>query len=69
MSQPQAAISRASRTDARRAELLAAARRVIDRRGFAGATVGEITREAGASIGLLHYHFASKDEVVAEAFA
>ena len=28
-----------------------------------------ITREAGASLGLLHYHFASKDEVVAEAFA
>ena len=28
-----------------------------------------ITREAGASLGLLNYHFASKDEVVAEAFA
>ena len=41
-----------------------------DRRGgFANATVGEITREAGASLGLLNYHFGSKDEVVAEAFA
>jgi AcrR family transcriptional regulator/acyl-CoA thioesterase FadM len=55
--------------DTRREALLDATRRVIGRAGFAGATVGEITREAGASLGLLHYHFESKDEVVAEAFA
>ena len=42
---------------------------MIGRDGFAAATVGEITREAGASLGLLNYHFGSKDEVVAEAFA
>ena len=48
---------------------MTAARRVIGRDGFAGATVGTITREAGASLGLLNYHFGSKDEVVAEAFA
>ena len=53
----------------RREELLAATRRVVERSGFANATVGEITREAGASLGLLHYHFASKNQVVAEAFA
>ena len=53
----------------RRDELLGAARRVIGRDGFAGATVGTITREAGASLGLLNYHFGSRDEVVAEAFA
>jgi AcrR family transcriptional regulator len=53
----------------RRDELVGAARRVIGRDGFAAATVGEITREAGASLGLLNYHFGSKDEVVAEAFA
>jgi acyl-CoA thioesterase FadM/AcrR family transcriptional regulator len=57
----------ASRPDTR-GELLAAARRVIRREGFAGATVGEITREAGASLGLLNYYFGSKDEVLAEAF-
>jgi AcrR family transcriptional regulator/acyl-CoA thioesterase FadM len=64
--------ARASRTggaDGRRAELIQAARHVIRRRGFAKATVGEITREAGASVGLLNYHFASRDDVVAEAFA
>ncbi|HEY7076283.1 MAG TPA: TetR family transcriptional regulator C-terminal domain-containing protein [Solirubrobacteraceae bacterium] len=53
----------------RRDELLTAAREVIQRNGFASATVGEITRTAGASLGLLNYHFASKDDVVAEAFA
>jgi AcrR family transcriptional regulator len=49
--------------------LLDATRRVISRSGFAATTVGEITREAGASLGLLHYHFGSKAEVVAETFA
>jgi AcrR family transcriptional regulator len=42
---------------------------VVGRVGFASTTVGEITREAGASLGLLHYHFGSKAEVVAETFA
>ena len=60
---------RAARQDTRRAELLEAARRVIHRRGFAKATVGAITTEAGASLGLLNYHFSSRDDVVAEAFA
>jgi AcrR family transcriptional regulator len=56
-------------TGGRREELLAATRRVVGRVGFASATVGEITREAGASLGLLHYHFDSKADVVAETFA
>jgi AcrR family transcriptional regulator len=71
MSRPQVT-ERATRTsgaDTRRAELLDAARRVIQRRGFAKATVGEITGEAGASVGLINYHFGSRDDVVAEAFA
>jgi AcrR family transcriptional regulator/acyl-CoA thioesterase FadM len=62
------ASSRPPRPDTRR-ELLEATRRVIQRTGIASATVGEITREAGASLGLLNYHFPSKDDVVAEAFA
>jgi AcrR family transcriptional regulator/acyl-CoA thioesterase FadM len=57
-----------TRTDTRREELLSAAQRVIQRGGFASATISEITREAGASLGLVHYHFGSKDDVVAEAF-
>ena len=71
MSRPQATPrpARPGGSDNRRAELIEAARRVIQRRGFAKATVGAITGEAGASLGLLNYHFASRDEVVAEAFA
>jgi AcrR family transcriptional regulator/acyl-CoA thioesterase FadM len=57
------------RQDTRRAELIEAARRVIQQRGFAKTTVGAITSEAGASLGLLNYHFGSRDDVVAEAFA
>jgi AcrR family transcriptional regulator len=60
--------TRTARPDTRR-ELLDATRRVIQRDGLSNATVGEITREAGASLGLLNYHFHSKDDVVAEAFA
>jgi AcrR family transcriptional regulator len=63
MSRP-AARARAGTRD----ELLAAARRVIRREGFSSVTVGEITREAGMSVGLLNYHFGSKEDVLAEAF-
>jgi AcrR family transcriptional regulator/acyl-CoA thioesterase FadM len=71
MSRPQATprAARPGGSDNRRAELIEAARRVIQRRGFAKATVGAITGEAGASLGLLNYHFDSRDDVVAEAFA
>ena len=71
MSRPQATQrpARPGGSDSRRAELIEAARRVIQRRGFAKATVGAITGEAGASLGLLNYHFDSRDDVVAEAFA
>ena len=71
MSRPQATPrpARPGGSDNRRAELIEAARRVIQRRGFAKATVGAITGEAGASLGLLNYHFDSRDDVVAEAFA
>ena len=56
-----------ARPDTRREELLEAAQRVIQRSGFASATISEITREAGACWGLAHYHFGSKDDLVAEA--
>ena len=63
----RAASTARSRPDTRREELLEAAQRVIQRSGFASATISEITREAGASLGLAHYHFGSKDDLVAEA--
>ena len=42
---------------------------MIGRDGFAAATVGDDHARGGRSLGLLNYHFGSKDEVVAEAFA
>ena len=54
----------------RREELVAAARRVIGRDGFAAATVGDDHARGGRHrSGCSNYHFGSKDEVVAEAFA
>lgn len=55
-----------------RLSLLSAGRRVFAQRGFDGASVREITREAGANLGAVTYHFGSKRafyvQVVTEAF-
>lgn len=50
--------------DARRGELAAATRRVILRRGLEGATLREVAREAGWSIGVLAHYFETKDELL-----
>ena len=44
-------------------ELLAAARRVLDERGFQAAQRDDIARSAGISKGLVYRHFESKDEL------
>jgi AcrR family transcriptional regulator len=56
-------------TGKRRDELLRATRAVIAESGFARATVEEITGKAGTSIGLLHYHFGSREQILTEAIA
>lgn len=43
-----------------RAELIAAGRKLFGRRGFDGASVRAITREAKANLGAVTYHFGSK---------
>jgi AcrR family transcriptional regulator len=50
----------------RRAELVAAAARVVSRDGVAAATTRRIADEAGLPQGLVHYWFASKDELLQE---
>ncbi|RME23056.1 MAG: TetR/AcrR family transcriptional regulator [Deltaproteobacteria bacterium] len=40
---------------------------MIGRRGYDRASMGEVAREAGVSKGLLHYHFASKEDLLLEA--
>jgi AcrR family transcriptional regulator len=52
--------------DGRRAELVEAAARVVSREGVAAATTRRIAGEAGLPQGLVHYWFASKDELLQE---
>jgi AcrR family transcriptional regulator len=57
---------RAGHADRRRAELLDAARRVVLERGMASARIADIAKATNVSGGLVHYHFATKDELIAE---
>lgn len=52
--------SSATRGEETRTALLSAARRVFARSGFDGASVRDITREAGVNLGAVTYHFGSK---------
>jgi AcrR family transcriptional regulator len=63
-SQPLPARSRREeRKQETRAELIAAAARVFARRGFQGASLVEIAREAGYSTGAVYWHFRGKDDL------
>jgi AcrR family transcriptional regulator len=50
----------------RRAEILDATRRVVLARGFGHTRIADVAAELGVSTGLIHYHFASKDALLAE---
>ena len=50
---------------ARRDEILAAARRVFAARGFGGTTIADIADEAKIALGTIYLYFASKDDVFA----
>jgi AcrR family transcriptional regulator len=67
---PQPAIPHAGRraltVEQRRAEILEATRRVVLERGFGHTRIADVAAELGVSTGLIHYHFASKDELLAE---
>ncbi|MET9066485.1 TetR/AcrR family transcriptional regulator [Streptosporangium sandarakinum] len=58
--------SRADQADQRRAELLEAARRVVLERGLASTRVADIARATNVSGGLIHYHFATKNDLITE---
>lgn len=57
---------RSGQTDRRRAELLDAARQVVLDRGMASARIADVAQATNVSSGLVHYHFATKDELMAE---
>jgi AcrR family transcriptional regulator len=47
--------------------IIAAAARVLAEKGYEATTLREISREARAAPGLVHYYFGGKDELLAEA--
>jgi TetR/AcrR family transcriptional repressor of bet genes len=51
-------------TDSRRAQIVSAMLPVLARNGYGKATVVEIARQAGLTPGLIHYHFASKRDIL-----
>lgn len=52
----------------RRIEILEATCDVVIERGFAGTRVADVAKKLGVSNSLIHYHFASKEELLATAF-
>ena len=50
----------------RRVEILEATRAVVLEKGFGGTRIKDVSDALGVSTGLVHYHFASKDELLAE---
>lgn len=54
------------RGSARRQELLRSAEKVIGAKGFAAASIAEITRESNTALGTFYIYFASKNEVFHE---
>jgi len=53
----------------RREEILRATVAEVERRGFAGTRVADVSTALGVSPALVFYHFTSKDRLLAEAFA
>jgi AcrR family transcriptional regulator len=56
--------NRAEQADQRRAELLEATRKVVLERGLAHTRIADIAKSINVSGGLIHYHFATKDELI-----
>ncbi|MFD1545671.1 TetR/AcrR family transcriptional regulator [Nonomuraea guangzhouensis] len=56
--------SRAEQADQRRAELLEATRKVVLERGLAHTRIADIAKSINVSGGLIHYHFATKEELI-----
>jgi AcrR family transcriptional regulator len=50
----------------RRAEILEATRAVVLEQGFGGTRIKDVADHLGVSSGLIHYHFAGKDDLLAE---
>jgi TetR/AcrR family transcriptional regulator, transcriptional repressor of bet genes len=60
-------MARPSNTDERREQITQALVKVMSRRGYDGASIGDIAKAARLTPGLVHYHFKSKQEILLEA--
>lgn len=52
----------------RRADILDVTCQVVIERGFAGTRIADVARKLGVSTGLIHYHFETKEQLLAAAF-
>src|SRR3989442_1797035 len=59
----EAATARRHQAEERREQILDAALRVFSEKGFAGASIRDIAREAGITEGLIYHYFESKDQL------
>lgn len=62
-------MARPSNTGVRRAQIAGALLKVMAKRGYDGASVADIARAAKLTPGLVHYHFATKQEILLAAIA
>ena len=53
----------------RRTEILETTCEVVIERGFAGTRISDVAKRLEVSSSLIHYHFDSKEQLLAEAFA
>jgi TetR/AcrR family transcriptional repressor of bet genes len=60
-------MARPSNTQERRQQIVDALLSVMAVRGYGGASIQAIAQRAGLAPGLIHYHFASKQEILLEA--
>lgn len=66
---PEGATETRGARSAKRQQILDAATRVFASRGYHGARVSDIAREAGIAYGLVYHYFRNKDEILDTIFA
>ena len=66
MSKQKTASNQSEEQQETRARIIAAAYKVLAEKGYEATTLREISREAHAAPGLVHYYFGGKDELLVE---